>query len=43
MRGSANFASVTLPAGAASMFPGLGRIDTAGAFLIDRLVRASGR
>jgi phospholipid/cholesterol/gamma-HCH transport system permease protein len=36
------FAGVSLPASAAIDVSGLGRMDTAGAFLIDRMVRASG-
>ena len=37
-----DFAALSLPSGAAIDLTDLGRIDTAGAFLIDRLVRASG-
>lgn len=37
-----DFAALSLPSGAAIDVTDLGRIDTAGAFLIDRLVRASG-
>lgn len=38
----AEFSGVNLPASAAIDVSGLGRMDTAGAFLVDRLVRASG-
>lgn len=37
-----DFAALSLPSGTAIDVTDLGRIDTAGAFLIDRLVRASG-
>ena len=37
-----DFAALSLPSGAAIDVTDLGRIDTAGAFLIDRLVRGSG-
>lgn len=37
------FSAATLPAGAGIDVSALGRLDTAGAFLIDRMVRASGQ